>query len=209
MSGFFFLITIAVVHLAAAATPGPSTLLVTQTSIAASRRAGLLTALGTASATAVWSISAVLGLSLVLSKLAWLYDALKLAGGAYLIYVGIRMWREATLPLPLASEGLAGSRASDARAYVRGLVTNLTNPKSAFYYVSIFAVLLPPELPIWVRGAAVAVVVAVSLGWYSVVAALLSTMPAQRAYARVKTWLDRVAGTVFIAFGLRLALPDR
>ncbi len=209
MSGFFFLITIAVVHLAAAATPGPSTLLVTQTSIAASRRAGLLTAFGTASATAVWSISAVLGLSLVLSKLAWLYDALKLAGGAYLIYVGIRMWREATLPLPLASEGLAGVRASDARAYVRGLVTNLTNPKSAFYYVSIFAVLLPPELPIWVRGAAVAVVVAVSLAWYSVVAALLSTMPAQRAYARVKTWLDRVAGTVFIAFGLRLALPDR
>ena len=209
MSGFFFLIMIAIVHLAAAATPGPSTLLVTQTSIAASRRAGLLTALGTASATAVWSISAVLGLSLVLSKLAWLYDALKLAGGACLIYVGIRMWREATLPLPLASEGLAGSRASDARAYVRGLVTNLTNPKSAFYYVSIFAVLLPPELPIWVRGAAVAVVVAVSLAWYSVVAALLSTMPAQRAYARVKTWLDRVAGTVFIAFGLRLALPDR
>lgn len=209
MSGFFFLITIAVVHLAAAATPGPSTLLVTQTSIAASRRAGLLTAFGTASATAVWSISAVLGLSLVLSKLAWLYDALKLAGGAYLIYVGIRMWREATLPLPLASEGLAGVRASDARAYVRGLVTNLTNPKSAFYYVSIFAVLLPPELPIWVRGAAVAVVVAVSLAWYSVVATLLSTMPAQRAYARVKTWLDRVAGTVFIAFGLRLALPDR
>ena len=209
MSGFFFLITIAVVHFVAAATPGPSTLLVTQTSITASRRAGLLTAFGTASATAAWSISAVLGLSLVLLNLAWLYDALKLAGGVYLIYVGIRMWREAPLPLPLPSQGVAGVRASDARAYVNGLVTNLANPKSAFYYVSIFAVLLPPELPIWVRGASVAVVVAVSLTWYSVVATLLSAMPAQRAYARVKTWLDRVAGAVFIAFGLRLAFPDR
>ena len=91
-------------------------------------------------------------------------------------------------------------------AYFRGLLTGLSNPKSLVYFGSIFTVFLEPGSPAWVRSAAVAIVSFNTVLWYGTVAALFSRATVQRAYARVRRPVDRVAGTLMAAFGVRIVL---
>ncbi len=90
---------IAAIHWAALISPGPNFLLISQTSSAESRRAGLWTALGVVIGTIVWATTALLGVSVVFSRFAWLYKGMKILGGAYLVYLGIRAWVGATRPV--------------------------------------------------------------------------------------------------------------
>lgn len=208
MSNFTALGSIMAIHLAAVISPGPNFLVVSQTSVRDSRRAGLLSASGVALAAVVWSLAALVGVSLLFEKAAWLYSGLKLLGGAYLVYLGVQSWRHAGVPLE-ARAGVPETQASPWRTVRTGFVTNLTNPKSAVFFGSIFAALLSPSLPFWVRGAAVGVVFFNALCWYGFVATVFSTQRVQRLYVRAKRHLDRIVGGFFALLGLRLMLSSR
>ncbi len=147
MSYLIVLGSITVVHLVATASPGPKFLIVTRTSAGLSRRAGVLTALGVATASALWSGAAVLGLSFVFERFVWLYGVLKLLGGAYLIYLGVKAWL-GVVDTPDISAERYGIQAAEGWCYFcMGALTNLTNPKAAVFFGSIFTALLPPRRP--------------------------------------------------------------
>jgi threonine efflux protein len=196
-----------VVHLLAMLSPGPNVLVVTQTAASRTRRAGVLVALGVASGAALWSGAALLGLSVLFARFAWLYGVLKLAGGAYLLYLAFKLWRAASHPL-LVSEGTGARAQSEWQAYRLGLLTNLTNPKALIFYGSIFAALLTPELPTWVKLAAFAIIVTNATLWHAALACFFSTAGTQRAYQRVKRWIDRIAALALALLGLRMLLPS-
>jgi RhtB (resistance to homoserine/threonine) family protein len=196
------------VHVAAIASPGPNVLIVTQTAMSRTRRAGVAAALGIAAGAAVWSGSVVLGLSALLARFAWLHGALRLLGGLYLVYLGIRLWRAAAEPLA-AGGGPGAASATDWPAFRRGLLTNLTNPKAALFYGGVFAAFLAPDLPAWVPPAAVALIFVNSAAWHGALAWLFSTPRAQRAYARLKRWIDRGSGAALGALGLAFLLAGR
>ena len=195
-----------VVHVLAMLSPGPNVLVVTQTAASRTRRAGVLVALGIASGAALWSGAALLGLSVLFAQVAWLYGALTMMGGIYLLYIAFRLWRGADRPLVLAS-GVRTSTQTDRQAYQLGLLTNLTNPKALVFYGSIFAALLTPDLPVWVKVAAFTIIVANSTVWHVALACFFSTERTQRFYLRVKLWIDRIAATLLALLGLRLMLP--
>lgn len=192
------------VHVVAMASPGPNFLVVTQTAISRSRRDGVLTALGVACAALIWASAALFGLSLLFETTAWLYFGVKLFGGVYLIYLGMQSWRRANKPLMLDIR--APVVLSGWRSFRVGFTTNLANPNSAIFFGSIFAALLPPHLPVWVRVAAVAMIVFNALWWHSALALAFSTRPAQQLYAKAKRVLDLVAGGFLILIGARLML---
>lgn len=194
-----------VVHVLAMLSPGPNVLVVTQTAASRSRRAGVLVALGVAGGAALWSGAALLGLGWLFARVAWLYSLLKLAGGAYLLYVAWRMWRGATRPLVLPPAERAVAQ-TDGQAFRLGLWTNLTNPKALVFYGSIFAALLPLGTPVWVSVAAFAIIVANSTLWHVALAWFFSTEGTQRFYQRVKAWIDRVAAVALAWLGLRLGV---
>lgn len=196
------------IHLAAVVSPGPNFLIVTQTSIRSSRQGGLISALGVATAAAIWSSAALFGISVLFETAAWAYSTLKLLGGAYLIYLGVQSWRHAKEPLLLRAEK-PGQTVSRWRYFRSGLVTNLTNPKSAIFFGSIFATMLAPSLPVWVRGAAVGIIVVDAFLWYALMAVVFSTRRAQDLYARAKRPIDRIVGSFFAVLGLRLMLSSR
>ncbi|MGH9362007.1 MAG: LysE family transporter, partial [Thermoanaerobaculia bacterium] len=106
----------------------------------------------------------------------------------------------------LASEAAPAARGSRLAAFLRGALTNLSNPKSAVYFGSIFALFLKPGTPVWVQITAVGVVLANTLLWYGAVALLFSSAAVQRWYAAARRPLDRAAGVLMIAFGARLIL---
>lgn len=160
-----------------------------------------------AAGAALRSGAALLGLSALMAQVAWLYGTLKLAGGVYLLYLAVRLWRGASRCLPRASDPPTTAQ-TDAQALRLGLLTNLTNPKALVFYGSIFAALLGPDSPPWVKGAAFAIVVTNAMLWHAALACFFATAGAQRSYRRVKNWVDRSAAIALGVLGTRLILPD-
>jgi threonine/homoserine/homoserine lactone efflux protein len=196
-----FSITIAIAL--GAISPGPSFVLVARTAIAGSRRAGLGTALGMGLGGLTFAALALLGLIALLAQVAWLYFGLKVLGGLYLLHLGWRLWRGAREPLTVDTVGEAGT--GFWRAVLLGLVTQLSNPKTAVVYAGIFAALLPAQpLPSWLALALPAAIFAVEFGWYALVATAFSAGGPRRLYLGAKTWIDRLAGGVMVALGIRL-----
>src|SRR6202007_2105666 len=87
------LVTVAVVHLLAAMSPGPSFITVSRTALASGRSAGLASALACGFGVLPWAIGALLGIVIVFKQAPWLYVALKAAGGLYLLYLAVMVWR--------------------------------------------------------------------------------------------------------------------
>lgn len=204
MSYVLVLLGVMAVHMVVLVSPGPAFLVVTQTSISRSRREGVLAALGVACAALLWSSASLLGVSLLLETTAWLYGAMKLLGGAYLVYLGVKSWRNAGGEPRLAVGASLGS--SGRRSFRVGFITNLSNPKAVIFFSSIFASLLPPQLPLWMHAAAVGVIVFDALWWHVALALTFSTRPAQQLYAKAKRTLDYIAGGFLVFVGTRLML---
>ncbi len=188
-----------------ALSPGPSFVFVVRTSLALSRRDGIAAALGMGVGGVIFAALALLGLQAVLAKTAWLYAALRLAGGLYLLYLAFRLWRGAAEAIIVP--GTADRRTPGRlRSFGLGLATQLSNPKTAIVYGSIFAALLPPAPPAWVVVALPPAVMLIETGWYTIVAAAFSSERPRAAYLRGKRWIDRAAGAVMGALCLRLVI---
>jgi len=185
-----------------AMSPGPSFLMVARTAIARSRADGLAAALGMGVGGVVFAALALAGLHAVLVAVPWLYVFLKVAGGAYLVFIGWMIWRGARQPVALSDTNVGNASA----AFWLGLATQLSNPKTAVVYASVFVSLLPREIPLAVMLILPAVIFAIEFGWYAIVALALSAPSPRAAYLRSKTWIDRAAGAVMALLGMRLIL---
>ncbi|MES2818709.1 MAG: LysE family translocator [Pseudomonadota bacterium] len=204
------LVAIATALAIGAASPGPSFVMVARLAISSSRAAGICAALGMGVGGLVFAVAALLGLQGLLLAVPSLYLTLKVAGGLYLAYLGVRIWLGAKQPLVTdAAQAQSGATAA-ARAFVLGLTTQLSNPKTAIVYASVFAAFLPPTAS-WTFGCSVAAsVFLIEAGWYALVALALSSKGPRSRYLRFKTWIDRATGGVMLALGLKLvASADR
>ncbi len=204
---------LAITHLLTAMIPGPNTVLVGHLAASRSRAAGLEAAAGVATATLIWVVVALAGAGLMMREAGAFYHGLRLAGALYLLYAGWRMIRAGLRPAPPAGNpaGTAASGTATAglraagRPFVRGLLTTLTNPKSAIFWTSVFMVILPPAAGPGLRTAAAALVTGQSAAWYGLIALTFSTAPVRASYARAARALDLAAGVVMTGLGLRLA----
>lgn len=199
------LLAIIATLLVGAVSPGPSFLLVSRMSVVQSRAHGLAAALGMGLGGTVFAGLALLGLAALLSQIVWLDMVLKLAGGAYLLWLGIRIWRGANDPLPSA-ETVSVKDRTLLRSAAFALLTQLSNPKTAVFYASIFAAMLPASPPASLLIALPPLVFAVEAGWYAIVALSFSAPYPRKLYLRTKPWADRLAGTLMGLLGLRLVL---
>jgi threonine/homoserine/homoserine lactone efflux protein len=192
-----------------AMSPGPSFVMVARTAVASSRANGLAAALGMGIGGIAFAAAALFGLQTLLAAVPWLHAALQIGGGSYLAYLGYRIWQGANSPLAMA-QGEQEPQERQARhqpwrrAFTLGLGTQLSNPKTAIFYGSIFASLLPPDIPAALAVLLPVMVFCIEAGWYGMVALLLSAAAPRAAYLRYKSWLDRVAGGVMALLGIRL-----
>lgn len=185
--------------------PGPSFVMVARVAVSSSRAHGLAAALGMGVGGMVFATAALAGLQAVLLAVPALYLALKVLGGLYLCHLGWRIFRAANKPLALAGgEGAVPLR--PARLFWLGLLTQLSNPKTAVVYASVFAAFLPASFGAAFAAALVVLVFCIEAVWYALVALLLSSARPQRAYLSYKAWIDRVAGAVMVGLGLKLVV---
>jgi len=191
-----------------AISPGPSFVLVARTSMAASRVDGLFAAIGMGVGGVIFSVVVLLGLQAILASVPWLYLTLKLAGGLYLVYLAVGIWRGAKEQIAVHSSEERIQR-SVKKSFFLGLFTQVSNPKTAVVYGSIIAALLPHNLPLAATVAFPFLVFLVEAGWYSVVALALSAESSRAVYLRSKVHIDHFAGGVLGFIGLKLVSAAR
>jgi threonine/homoserine/homoserine lactone efflux protein len=191
-----------------AISPGPSFVLVARTAIAVSRSAGMATALGMGMGGLMFASAALLGLHVVLTAVPWAYLGLKVGGGVYLIFLAIQLWRGARVPIGM-DEVSAGGGGSLRKFLLLGLATQLSNPKTAIAYASIFTALLPADAPTWVAGVILPTIFLIETGWYGTVAIVFSSERPRRRYLGTKLLLDRLAAGVIGLLGVKLISEAR
>lgn len=193
------LITVWFLHVAAMMSPGANVLLVSQLAANDRARSAVYAALGVTLGAGLWATCAVLGVHAVFRAYPALRLTLQIAGGLYLLHVASRLWR---------SRGAArnGRGTSDSRsaAFRLGLLTNITNPKSALFFGSVFAASFPAAPSPLLQASAVTMVVFDALCWHTLLAYMFSRERVRAAYSRVRGVANRVASIAMWVLGLSL-----
>jgi threonine/homoserine/homoserine lactone efflux protein len=189
--------------------PGQDTIYILGRSIGQGRRIGIASALGVSAGTLVHTIAAALGLSAIVATSATAFLLVKLAGAAYLVYLGVRaLWSPSTV-LPATNE-IGTTNAW--RAFRQGLVTNVLNPKVALFFLAFLPQFVAVDTPAKTAAFLVLGLTFVTTGtvWVlvlAVAAAQVRTFFAQRP--QVQAWISRAMGCVFVFLGIRLAASDQ
>jgi threonine/homoserine/homoserine lactone efflux protein len=197
-------------------TPGIDTALVLRTAAVDGPRRAMLAAAGICCGCLMWGLAASVGLGALLAASRFAYTALRIAGAGYLIFLGTKMLLrkhqsafalDETPSLPVCANPL---RASAPRWFVRGLLTNLLNPKVGVFYVTFLPQFIPSGVSVTPFSMLLAGIHATEgILWFSLLT--LATRPLSRWLRRpsVAQTLDRATGTVLAGFGLGLVLDNR
>lgn len=201
-------LTLALVQLLALMSPGPDFFFISQTAVSRSHREAFMGVLGVTLGVAIWAAVALLGLNLLLQKMAWLHQLITAGGGLYLIWMGWQLLRSARRrhQAPVTEAVPAAVLASNGRTFFRGLLTNLSNPKVVIYFGSVFSLFVSDDVSSLQRGGIYALILLETLGWFMLVATVFALPWMRRKYQQAGKWLDGVGGVLFTAFGIHLIL---
>ncbi|KVF32370.1 LysE family translocator [Burkholderia vietnamiensis] len=194
-------------------TPGPDTAYIVGRSIAQGRGAGLMSALGISAGACVHTLACAFGLTALLAASAAAFTAIKLAGAAYLIYLGVRMIiaKQDGAPAPAAAAQPIAAKPL-RQLFMQGFWTNVLNPKVVLFFVSFFPQFVSAGSPHKALAflALGSVFVVMSTVWSCIVVWIAGGVT-QRFSGKsgVKKWLDRTVGSAFVGLGLRLAAAQR
>mgnify|MGYP000512297455 CR=1 FL=1 len=202
---FESLITITLIHVLAAASPGPDFVLVTQKSLAGGRRAGILCSLGIALGLSIHMIYSAMGLAAVIAHNADYLFYIKLLGASYLIYLGVQGLRSRKqYPQSISPEN--APRESARKLISTGFLCNALNPKAPLYFVSLFTLVISPEMPGYQLLILCLWMMTIQFGWFSAVTLLLSRSKVRNLFQTSAHWLDRVLGSAMLFFGIKILL---
>jgi threonine efflux protein len=197
-----------VVHLLAAASPGPDFAYVTRQSLVHGRRAGLLASLGIALGLSIHIVYSAAGLAAVIANSAHWMTAIKLIGAAYLLWLGYQGLR-AGAGVPEGPAAAPALPASPWRQVGGGFLCNALNPKAPIYFLALFTVVLSPRLPVPTLVAYGAWIMVLQLLWFSLVALVFAHPHVRERVLAVRHWIDRAFGAMMIALGLRVLITAR
>ena len=183
-------------------TPGQDTALTIRNTMLGGRSAGVATSAGVAAGQACWTVAASVGLAALLVASEPVFVALKLAGAAYLVYLGLQALRHAIRPHSRAVERAEGVPLAAPRAFRQGLLSNLGNPKMAIFFTS----LLPQFGSSFVSLLALGLLFcSLTLAWLSAYSFAIDRAGHLVRRPRIRRSLDAFTGTCLMAFGIRLA----
>ena len=184
-------------------TPGQDTALTIRNTLLGGRRSGVFTAVGVSGGQAVWALATSAGVAAVLQASEPAFVAVKLAGAAYLVFLGLQ-----TLVPALRSRGAKPNASPRGRPLRQGLVSNLGNPKMAIFFTSLLPQFAtrPAFGALFVLGL---VFCSLTLVWLTTYAFAVARAGDFLRRTRVRRAIDRLTGAVLVGLGLRLAAEQR
>ncbi len=201
------LLSFAVVAALLTVTPGLDTALVLRATLREGRRVAAATALGVNAGVLAWGLLAAVGVSALLLASQTAFTVVRLVGAAYLVWLGVGLWRTALRGGSHALADGAGTRGGALAGFRRGLVTNLLNPKVGAFYVAVIPQFLPDGVPHALMGVLLALVHnALGLVWFALVVLAAGRVRGYLSGRRGARAVDGVTGTALVGLGVRLAL---
>ncbi|CAM7900564.1 threonine/homoserine/homoserine lactone efflux protein [Lelliottia sp. 489] len=194
---------IGVAILFGAMSPGVSFLLVARTAMSSSRRVALSVAAGLGFGALIFAVIALAGLHTLLTLVPSLYTALKVAGGCYLLWLALKILRR---PSNRVIDSAAIDEVSASKAFLTGVLTQISNPHTALVFASIFSAALSKNIQPAMYIILPLMAFVIDVLWYAIVACLLSSDGPRLAYIKYRKFIDKLSGGVMAFLGLRLLL---
>ena len=188
--------------------PGADTLLVVRNVLRGGRRDGFLTAVGICSGLYVHAMLSALGLSVILMHSATAFTAVKIAGAAYLVWLGLQSLRAAARGQPATQAADTDApRVPASRSWREGFLTNLLNPKVIVFYLALLPQFIGADDPVFRKSLLLAAIHAIEgIAWFAIVSHLVDRSRGYFLRPQLRRWIDAACGTVLVALGVRLAM---
>lgn len=185
--------------------PGPDFVAVVRSSMSRGTAAGLLTTVGVTIGLGFYASLSLLGLSAILLEYQWLAWAVRICGGCYLAYLGLKLIL--TRPAAVAIDDTAVKDSGNPLVF--GFLVTLTNPKAIVLFTSVFATAITNTMPLWGMMAMIGLVMASALTWYTIVVVFMSSRPVISRFRNAQHWIERAAGVCFVAIGGKILADSR
>jgi threonine/homoserine/homoserine lactone efflux protein len=201
----------AVLGFAAAATvvvllPGPDTLVVVRNLVRGGRRQALFTVAGVLTGLTVWMLAAVVGLAALLRASETGYEALKIAGACYLLWLAFESLRGRSAPQLAGPDDTPARRGLLGSGYGAGLATNLLNPKVGVFFIAFLPGFVPHDADVALTSLLFgSIFVTEGMLYFAILITLADRVVGWMTRPSTRRWIDRIAGIVFIGFAARLA----
>lgn len=205
MDAAIILISVFAIFIPALMLPGPDFVAVVRTSMTQGTTAGLFTTLGVTAGLGLYASLSLLGLSAILVEYQWLTWFVRILGGSYLIFLGIKL----LFAKPQAIDVSSGTARRGMHPGLFGFLVTLTNPKAIVLFASVFATAITETTPLWLMVLMIGLVMASSLTWYALVSVFMSSTPVITRFQNARHWIERAAGVCFVTIGGRILSDAR
>ena len=198
---FNSILTLMVIHFIATVSPGPEFMLISKEALTKGRKAGFVSLAGTLSGLGIHILYSALGLAAVLASSPQALLAIQILGGSYLIYLGIKGLGAQPATAEQNKETKTLSSASYWQIFRAGFICDVLNPKAPVYYVTLFTLVLSPDMPTQHLIIYAACIAAIHASWFTLVVLLLSTPAINQRFKQISHWIDRVLGGAMVLIG--------
>ncbi|VAW11136.1 Threonine efflux protein [hydrothermal vent metagenome] len=205
MEWTFVLVGVFAIFIPALMLPGPDFVAVVRSSMAHGTSAGIFTTIGVSIGLGFYASLSLLGLSAILVEYQWLAWIIRVCGGSYLVYLGVKLIFTKSAPIEIEEI----DRKPRENSFLFGFGVTLTNPKAIVLFTSVFATAVSDAMPLWLMVLMIGLVIAVSLIWYSIVSIFMSSAPMIARFQNTRHWIERAAGVSFVGIGGRILADSR
>ncbi|TGA69154.1 lysine transporter LysE [Aliivibrio fischeri] len=206
MEYLLVLLHVALIWMLAVATPGANVLLTINIALNYDRKIAVFSAFGVSCATLLWSFFGGSGLVILFSHFPQLFGLMKVVGGSYLLYLGMRQiyLTRRIKRLGELTEINQTISPSKRQVFISAFITSILNPKTGFFVVSLFSVSMPENMSATMILAIMLTMASITLSWHLFLATAFSHESAKSVYARISGVMDYVTGGLFTIFGIKV-----
>jgi len=207
MQDISLIISVALIHLLALMSPGPDFLMTVRNSLTYSRRTGIFTAIGLSIGISVHILYCIAGLALIISKSIIAFNAIKLFGAAYLIYIGIKsvIAKKSTINI---KEEKKRDDITRLKAIKIGFLTNVLNPKATIFFLSLFTFVIKPETPTVTLSIISVLMITLTALWFSLVAIFFTQKHILKIFNKFEGVFNKTFGGLLILLGIKIAISE-
>jgi len=200
--------TVTFIHLLAIISPGPDFIMVVKNSLTYSRKTGSWTAIGLGVGVSVHIFYCIAGLAMIISQAIFIFDIIKLLGAGYLVYFGLKsiFLKSSNLEIEVTQQQI---NISPLNAIKIGFFTNLLNPKSTLFFLSLFTMVIDPETPNLILAMLSIIMILNTVLWFFLVSIFLTQIKIKNFYNKFQKILNKGLGWILIALGIKIALTQR
>ncbi len=196
-------VTVALVSLLAAISPGPDFFIVLKNSLSCSRKNGIAAAFGVSAALVFHLTYSLVGIGMLTSQSPFISEMLQYFGALYLCYIGTKGLINSFKVISTTTtytKSITPLRSS----FMQGFLTNLLNPKCAFFFISFFSQFITPATPLDIKIAYGCINWSISFFWFLLLAWLLTSQKIQEKLSHIRIVIDRIMGSTLVLLGLKL-----